>query len=75
VFGAIARDDFLRGMDHDTVADRLAYHWGETTALHPFRDGNTRTQRLYFHQLTTEAGWSSTGTASTPAWTSSSRHD
>lgn len=58
VFGAIARDDFLRGMDHDTVADRLAYHWGETTALHPFRDGNTRTQRLYFHQLTTEAGWS-----------------
>lgn len=58
VFGAIARDDFLRGMDHDTIADRLAYHWGETTALHPFRDGNTRTQRLFFHQLTTEAGWS-----------------
>ena len=58
VFGAIARDDFLRGMDHDTIADRLAYHWGETTALHPFRDGNTRTQRLYFHQLTTDAGWS-----------------
>lgn len=58
VFGGIERDDFLRNMDHDTVSDRLAYHWGETTALHPFRDGNTRIQRLFFHQMTTEAGWS-----------------
>lgn len=58
VFGAIRADEFLHGMNHDTVTDRLAYHWGETTALHPFRDGNTRSQRLFFHQLTTEAGWS-----------------
>lgn len=58
VFGDIRQDNYLHGMDHDTVADRLAYHWGETTALHPFRDGNTRTQRLFFHQLTTDAGWS-----------------
>lgn len=58
VFGAIKADGFLHGMDHDTVSDRLAYHWAETTALHPFRDGNTRSQRLFFHQLTTEAGWS-----------------
>lgn len=58
VFGAIKADEFLHGMDHDTVTDRLGYHWGETTALHPFRDGNTRIQRLFFHQLTTEAGWS-----------------
>src|SRR5665811_1010774 len=28
------------------------------SALHPFRDGNTRTQRAFFHQLTTEADWS-----------------
>ena len=27
------------------------------SVLHPFRDGDTRTQRLFFHQLTTEAGW------------------
>lgn len=58
VFAGIKSDDFLRGMGRDAVADRLAYHWGETTALHPFRDGNTRTQRLFFHQLTSDAGWS-----------------
>ena len=27
------------------------------SVLHPFRDGDTRTQRLFSHQLTTEAGW------------------
>lgn len=54
VFGGIKEDNYLQGMDQATIADRLAYHWGETTALHPFRDGNTRSQRLFFHQLTTE---------------------
>lgn len=58
VFGGIKEDNYLQGMDQATIADRLAYHWGETTALHPFRDGNTRSQRLFFHQLTTDAGWS-----------------
>lgn len=59
VFGNLARDNnYLRDLDRESVSDRLAYHWGETTALHPFRDGNTRTQRLFFHQLTSDAGWS-----------------
>lgn len=39
VFDGIKRDNYLHGMGRATVADRLAYHWGETTALHPMRDG------------------------------------
>lgn len=44
IFGAIAADDALKGMDRERFTERLAEHWGELTALHPFRDGNTRTQ-------------------------------
>lgn len=37
-----------------TVAD----HWGELTIVHPFRDGNSRTQRYFFDQMMRDAGWS-----------------
>jgi cell filamentation protein len=30
---------------------RLAYYMGEVNALHPFREGNGRTSREYFRQL------------------------
>lgn len=36
-----------------TVAD----HWCELTLVHPFRDGNSRTQRFFFDQLLRSAGW------------------
>lgn len=31
--------------------------WGETTAIHPFRDVNTRSQHVFFNQLARGAGW------------------
>lgn len=42
-----------------TVAD----HWGELTIVHPFRDGNSRTQRYFFDQMMRDAGWSIDWTA------------
>lgn len=36
-----------------TVAD----HWSELTIVHPFRDGNSRTQRYFFDQMLRAAGW------------------
>lgn len=36
-----------------TVAD----HWCELTLVHPFRDGNSRTQRFFFDQLLRSLGW------------------
>lgn len=57
MFAGIAEDNFLLNLDHDAFAERLAYHWGELTALHPFRDGNTRSQSAFFDQLATQAGW------------------
>jgi cell filamentation protein len=57
VFAAIYDDGFLRGLDRARFVDRLAYHLGEVNALHPFREGNGRTQRAFFAQLAIQAGW------------------
>ena len=57
VFDALAARDHLRGLDADAFADGLAWVWGETTAIHPFRDVNTRSQHIMFNQLAREAGW------------------
>lgn len=54
---ALRRDNYLRGMPHDQFVDRLAYHWGELTALHPMRDGNTRSQSAFVTQLAAAAGY------------------
>jgi len=56
VFRQLARDNHLQDMDDNVFADRLAYHWGELTALHPSLDGNTRSQRVFVDQLTQETG-------------------
>jgi hypothetical protein len=56
VFRNLQRDNLLRGMDDKQFADRLAYHWGELTALHPSLDGDTRSQRVFVDQLARQAG-------------------
>jgi cell filamentation protein, protein adenylyltransferase len=50
-------DRQLAGLHHDTFVERLAHHYGEVNAVHPFREGNGRTQRAFFLQLAMEAGW------------------
>lgn len=57
VLAGIRDEDWLRGLDRDAFTDRLAHHWGELTAVHPFRDGNTRSQSAFFDQLSREAGY------------------
>lgn len=57
VFGAIAEDDYLVGLTWSVFVRKLAEHWGEGNALHPFREGNTRTQRVFFGQIAIVAGW------------------
>lgn len=57
IFTALHDQDYLRGRDADAFSAGLARVWGETTALHPFRDVNTRSQFVFFNQLAREAGW------------------
>lgn len=48
---------FLRGLDKEQFVERLAYHYGELNALHPFREGNGRATREFIGQLAEQAGF------------------
>lgn len=56
LFCKLEREDFLSGLDAEPFADRLADRWGELSAIHPFRDGNTRSQSAYVSAIAQRAG-------------------
>ncbi|MBR0514967.1 MAG: Fic family protein [Clostridia bacterium] len=51
VFSAIRRESYLEGLAYEQFVKRLAYHFSEINALHPFREGNGRTQREFIREL------------------------
>nr|WP_173051583.1 Fic family protein [Bartonella sp. TT0105] len=53
----LAKEQYLRGLDADEFSQRAGYYMGEINALHPFREGNGRTQREFIGQLAREAGY------------------
>ena len=50
-------ENYLANLDKSAFISRLAYYMGEINALHPFREGNGRTQRLYFRYLCRKSGY------------------
>lgn len=56
-FEQLADDGLLRGLEHDRCVARLAFHYDQVNYLHPFREGNGRTQRLFWSQIAEQAGW------------------
>ena len=57
IFNKLARENWLRGLDADTLSKRLAHYLSEINALHPFREGNGRVQRIFISQLSQSAGY------------------
>ncbi|MFE3541642.1 Fic/DOC family protein [Nocardia sp. NPDC059177] len=57
VFATLAGDHYLRGLDRTEFVAKLTHYFAEVNAIHPFREGNGRTQRAFFRQLGREAGW------------------
>ncbi|UNE53890.1 Fic/DOC family protein [Bartonella machadoae] len=53
----LAKEQYLGGLDADEFSQRAGYYMGEINALHPFREGNGRTQREFIGQLAREAGY------------------
>lgn len=52
IFRGIAKDNFPQGLPKGRAFDRLAYHWGETTVLHPFRgEHSPRTRGLEIDKI------------------------
>ena len=50
-FQGLNTDQHLANGDPAKFANRAAYYLGELNAIHPFRDGNRRTQREFVRQL------------------------
>ncbi|GGK40182.1 Fic/DOC family protein [Nocardia camponoti] len=57
VFDGLAKQRYLRGRTRADFIVGLTHFFAEVNALHPFREGNGRTQRAFFGQLAREAGW------------------
>lgn len=57
IFGQLAREGHLLGLGAEAFAARAGHYLGEINALHPFRDGNGRTQREFIGLLARQNGW------------------
>ena len=55
-FARLASEGHLRALGAGAFADRAAFYLGELNTLHPFREGNGRTQREFIRELALEAG-------------------
>lgn len=66
VFGELAQENHLRGRGTDVFVGRLGHYLDEVNHLHPFREGNGRTQRVFFSQLAGDAGHAIDWTLLTP---------
>lgn len=51
IFTELKHDKYLSDLNIGTFAKKLAYYFAEINALHPFREGNGRTQREFIRQL------------------------
>jgi cell filamentation protein len=57
IFNKLARENWLKGLDAEALSKRLAHYLSEINALHPFREGNGRVQRIFISQLSQSAGY------------------
>ena len=53
----LQQERWLAGLDAPGFAGRAAHYMGELNAIHPFRDGNGRTQREFIRQLALRNGF------------------
>ena len=58
VFSALAAEKYLVNLEPKVFANRLAHYLSEINAIHPFREGNGRVQRLFISQLAEQTGYS-----------------
>ncbi|WP_348625866.1 MULTISPECIES: Fic family protein [unclassified Mesorhizobium] len=57
IFGELADGDYLCELDLDAFAVRAAHVLAEINAVHPFREGNGRTQLTFLAMLMENAGF------------------
>ncbi|WP_053352268.1 Fic/DOC family protein [Leucobacter musarum] len=55
--GELQSEGSLRGPEHEAFVSRLAFHYDQFNHIHPFREGNGRTQRVFWERIANDAGW------------------
>ncbi|OZG64834.1 toxin Fic [Bifidobacterium aquikefiri] len=53
----LRNDHMLQGLDRGRFIERLAVNFDNFNTLHPFREGNGRTQRVFWTLIARDAGW------------------
>ena len=53
----LQQENFLCNLPSKSFAARAAFYYGEIDAIHPFREGNSRTLRQFLADLAREAGY------------------
>jgi len=56
IFNELNNENF-KSLDQSLFVTRLAYYFGELNVLHPFREGNGRTQKLLFDEIVRRMGY------------------
>jgi cell filamentation protein len=57
LFGKLKAENYLSDVSSDELPERLAYYLSEINILHPFREGNGRTQRMFIDYLARYNGY------------------
>jgi cell filamentation protein len=57
LYARLADEQWLSGLERERFVSRLSRYWGAANAIHSFREGNTRSQLVFFHELARNAGY------------------
>lgn len=57
IFGRLKACNYYRGLPHHEFVEEIVDFYCATNELHPFREGNGRTQRAFLAQLIRSAGY------------------
>lgn len=57
VFEELSKENYLQGLNREDFVKRLAYFYEQLNFIHPFREGNGRTQRIFWQRVANEAGY------------------
>lgn len=66
IFNGLRKEKFLIDYNKDDFIKKIAYYFSEINALHPFREGNGRTQREFIRLLAAYNGYKIKFTNITP---------
>jgi len=58
LFTSLATENYFKGLDENSTISSLASFLNGINILHPFREGNGRTQRLFMEDLAKHLGYS-----------------